>query len=306
VLRYAANHPLQFLKPSDFATGAGLNTNGTDWVSPPTEPNLAADRWGRGGKKSPFDPCPAGWRIPDVYSSSTTAQLSTMPWSLAGIDATAPNSITGTYSGTIQNSSGSLFRNSNFKIGNIPFVGIRGWRTVLSGGTTDFGISSRFTGLWTAALNSNYLGRAVALVVDRTAGTLIPYSPGVDPYFAMSCRCVKIRIDQNGNEIGPILADDVNTYNQTTNYTDVLLEDVLSLEEEEEIGIKVYPNPVQNILYFSEEVAHIRITDFSGKIAIQSSASAKSVNVGHLATGVYLLTATAKSGKTLTKKLIKK
>lgn len=30
------------------------------------ETNLAADRWGRGGNRSPFDPCPEGWKIPDV------------------------------------------------------------------------------------------------------------------------------------------------------------------------------------------------------------------------------------------------
>lgn len=305
VLRYAANHPLQYLKPSDFAPASGLNTNGTDWVSPSGEPNLAADRWGRGGKKSPFDPCPAGWRIPDVYSSSTSAQFSTMPWSLANIDATAPNSITGTYSGTIQNSSGSLFRNSNFKIGNIPFVGIRGWRTVLSGGAADFNISSRFTGIWTASLNSNYLGRAIALVIDRTANNLIPYSPAVDPYFAMSCRCVKIRID-NGNEIGPILTDDVNTYNQITDYDDEF--GTLSTEEQNANTNRImfYPNPTTDILNFSEEISHLKLTDFSGKVVMQIPASLKSINIAHLPSGVYLLTATSKVGKTLTSKVIKK
>jgi hypothetical protein len=60
VISYAVGHPMVYMIPSSFASynsSVPNYTNGTDWLA--TEPNLAADRWGRGGKKSPFDPCPA-------------------------------------------------------------------------------------------------------------------------------------------------------------------------------------------------------------------------------------------------------
>ncbi|MCB4234297.1 hypothetical protein LDL59_02015 [Kaistella anthropi] len=35
-----------------------------DWVS--DDRADAENRWGHGTEKSPFDPCPEGWRVPDV------------------------------------------------------------------------------------------------------------------------------------------------------------------------------------------------------------------------------------------------
>ncbi len=64
ILSYSVKNPLVYMIPSTFApfnSSTPNYTNGTDWLSP--EPNLAPERWGRGGKKSPFDPCPEGWRI---------------------------------------------------------------------------------------------------------------------------------------------------------------------------------------------------------------------------------------------------
>ena len=70
-------------------------------------------------------------------------------------------------------------------------------------------------------------------------------------------------------------------------------------------NLKTYPNPVKDILNFSEEVSNVKITDFSGKTVKQISASGKSVTVSTLAKGVYIITATAKSGKTVAGKIIK-
>jgi len=70
-------------------------------------------------------------------------------------------------------------------------------------------------------------------------------------------------------------------------------------------NVNVYPNPVKEILHFSEEVSNVKITDLSGRTVKQISASGKSVNVSTLAKGVYIITATAKSGKTIIKKIIK-
>lgn len=296
IIRYSAAKPLEFLKPSSFAAQANpaLHTNGTDWLSPAGEPNLAADRWGRGGKKSPFDPCPEGWRIPDVYSNETGNQLSKMPWSLKSVLADEPKSIVGTYSGTVHNSSGTWFsRSSQYKIGNFPFVGIRGWRNVLQGGAANFGISSNFTGIWTAALNSNYLGRAVGLLIDRGAGNLLPYSPGLDPYFAMNCRCVEIRLDSNGKEIGPILTDHIYTYNHTGNYDDTLLVQEIDASTAES-AITVYPNPfAQHVTIDSRELkltSPYSVYDATGKVVATGMLRGKAqIELSHLPSGLYII-----------------
>ncbi|MGC4130384.1 MAG: choice-of-anchor Q domain-containing protein [Bergeyella sp.] len=67
----------------------------------------------------------------------------------------------------------------------------------------------------------------------------------------------------------------------------------------------VYPNPVKEILYFSEEVSNIRITDLSGRTVKQISSTGKTVDVSNLANGVYIVTAVAKSGETVARKIVK-
>ena len=229
-----------------------------------------------------------------MYSTSTDSQLSKMPWSLYQVDATAPNAIVGTYAGTIHNNSGSWFsRSPVYKIGNVPFVGIRGWRNVLQGGSADFGISPDFTGIWTASLSSNYLGRAVGLLIDRNANNLVPYSPGLDPYFAMSCRCVKIRQDQNNTEIGPVLSDHVANYDHTSNYDDTLTVTEINANELESALI-IYPNPfAQYVTIDSREMklkSEYSIYDASGKVIakgkIQNQAE---IDLSHLPSGIYII-----------------
>ncbi len=44
------------------------NSGSFDWIS--NTAGWAADRWGHGTYKSPFDPCPEGWRVPDFSFTS--------------------------------------------------------------------------------------------------------------------------------------------------------------------------------------------------------------------------------------------
>ncbi len=67
----------------------------------------------------------------------------------------------------------------------------------------------------------------------------------------------------------------------------------------------VLPNPVKDILHFSEEVSGIKIRDVSGKTVKEFSASGKSVNVADLAKGVYFIIATTKSAKAISRKIVK-
>lgn len=73
----------------------------------------------------------------------------------------------------------------------------------------------------------------------------------------------------------------------------------------EKLQIRIYPNPAKDIINFSEEVSNIKIIDFSGKVVTQISNSEKSINISKLAKGNYIITATTKSGETISKKFIK-
>lgn len=81
--------------------------------------------------------------------------------------------------------------------------------------------------------------------------------------------------------------------------------DLSVTEQHNKTTISIYPNPVKSIANFSEEVSNIKITDLTGRTIRQIRASAKSVNVATLEKGTYIITATTKSGNTITKKLVK-
>lgn len=70
-------------------------------------------------------------------------------------------------------------------------------------------------------------------------------------------------------------------------------------------AISLYPNPAKSVLNFSEEVSNIKITDLSGRNMKQTTTSSKSVDVGTLEKGTYIVTATTKEGNIITKKLVK-
>ncbi|WP_447951798.1 BspA family leucine-rich repeat surface protein [Chryseobacterium koreense] len=79
----------------------------------------------------------------------------------------------------------------------------------------------------------------------------------------------------------------------------------LSVTDPGEKNVKLYPNPVKDKLYFSEEVSDIKITDLTGRTVKGIASSIKTVDVTHLAKGVYLISATTKEGKLITKKIVK-
>lgn len=79
----------------------------------------------------------------------------------------------------------------------------------------------------------------------------------------------------------------------------------MATEELDKTKISVYPNPVKDILNFSEEVTNIRIIDFSGRTVKQIYTSEKSINLENLAKGIYNITATTKTGKAINQKIIK-
>ncbi|GAA5093143.1 hypothetical protein GCM10023210_23070 [Chryseobacterium ginsengisoli] len=60
VLKYSVNNPSVFMYQN--------NSTSKDWIS--DQNGLATERWGHATEKSPYDPCPEGWRIPDVQGAT--------------------------------------------------------------------------------------------------------------------------------------------------------------------------------------------------------------------------------------------
>lgn len=70
-------------------------------------------------------------------------------------------------------------------------------------------------------------------------------------------------------------------------------------------NVIVYPNPVYDILNFSKETSKVKITDLSGKIVKIFTIPGKSIDVSTLSRGNYIITIMTKSGKEITRKLMK-
>ncbi|GAA4160738.1 hypothetical protein GCM10022217_25250 [Chryseobacterium ginsenosidimutans] len=65
-LKYSVENPLAFMIPgTKYTNRSTLNSfYGQDWLY--STPNQMMDRWGHATSKSVFDPCPGGWRVPDI------------------------------------------------------------------------------------------------------------------------------------------------------------------------------------------------------------------------------------------------
>ena len=305
VLSYSVKNPLVYMIPSAFAPYSSSNplyTNGTDWLA--NEPNLAPERWGRGGKKSPFDPCPEGWRIPDLTGVmiSTGQDFGFTPWYKKDKNAATSYSVITDYLGQRVRRSASasytigyMFNDSSYKTGNYPNSGSRGFRSVTANqtaaGTYNF-INYQYPGVWTAALNSNYIGRPVNILFDAasTANRMIAFHDNNDPYFGMSCRCVKIKYDAEGNEEGVIPKLQITSLPASKPSALLSKNDVQAMKEDK---ILFFPNPVKEELYIqtpdNREGYYYQIYNMSGQLVKSGKFENGKTNLSSLITGTYLL-----------------
>ncbi|BEV04826.1 T9SS type A sorting domain-containing protein [Chryseobacterium gambrini] len=305
VLSYSVKNPLVYMIPSAFApynSSNPLYTNGTDWLA--NEPNLAPERWGRGGKKSPFDPCPEGWRVPDLTGVmiSTGQDFGFTPWYKKDKNAATSYSIITDYLGQRVRRSASasytigyMFNDSSYKTGNYPNSGSRGFRSVTANqtatGTYNF-INYQYPGVWTAALNSNYIGRPVNILFDAasTANRMIAFHDNNDPYFGMSCRCVKIKYDAEGNEEGVIPKLQITSLPASKPSALLSKNDVQAIKEDK---ILFFPNPVKEELYIKTpnniEGYYYQIYNMSGQLVKSGKFENGKTNLSSLITGTYLL-----------------
>lgn len=298
VLSYSVKNPLVYMVPSTLApfnSSTPNYTNGTDWLA--TEPNLAAERWGRGGEKSPFDPCPEGWRIPDLMNVALVSgsDFGQTPWYKKDKNiATAYSAIIDYLGIRVRNPSttstiGYMFNNPLYPVGNYPDAGSRGFRSVTGNqsaqGTFNM-INFQYPGIWTDALMANYLGRPVNILFNAasTANRLIVFHDNNDPYFGMSCRCVKIKYDANGHEEGPASRLRVAPGGPTLGASDV---EVKAKED-----IILYPNPAVNVLYINtpeDKDYFYQIYNVSGQLVGSGKFENKQADVSGLVSGIYLV-----------------
>ena len=298
ILSYSVKNPLVYMIPSTFAPYNSTTpnyTNGTDWLA--QEPNLAPDRWGRGGKKSPFDPCPEGWRIPDLTSVALVsgADFGQTPWYKKDKNVATSYSIATDYLGTrVRNSAnatvGYIFNNSAYSIGNYPDSGSRGFRSVMANQTAQgtFNVLNfQYPAVWTAALTSNYIGRSINVLFDAASTTnrMIVFHDNNDPYFGTGCRCVKIEYDANGNEEGP--ASGIEVISNSSKL-------IKANEKPKAVynKISIYPSPFSNILYIratEDKEYKFEIFNALGQLVQSGKFINNQTDLSSLSAGMYVI-----------------
>ncbi|MDQ7960901.1 T9SS type A sorting domain-containing protein [Flavobacterium lindanitolerans] len=96
------------------------------------------------------------------------------------------------------------------------------------------------------------------------------------------------------------------TYNgQTRNRIVRLNNSVLSTEEFAVSNIKIYPNPVKDVLHFSKKIQKITVTDLSGKI-LYTKNNVNQTDMSEFPSGVYLVVMEQENGSKESQKVIKK
>ncbi|MFA6059086.1 MAG: T9SS type A sorting domain-containing protein [Taibaiella sp.] len=206
ILKYATENPLTYLYHNP-STSTNQYIKVKDWLA--NENNLFMERWGHANSKSPYDPCPEGWRIPDAFSAGSKEiennfEKGTNPWfyngyqvspftgNNYGLSTAYPHDIYDeTYSPSNKRYPGKvvinpsypatrfgwIFEDSRYTIGRIPNNGIRG----ADGGNQLFldttGGSLRLrhnaTGLWLSNPADYYSGKAAHLRIDPITGPIL-------------------------------------------------------------------------------------------------------------------------------------
>jgi len=190
---------------------------------------------------------------------------------------------------------GYLFTNPAYNVGNYPNSGSRGFRSVVANQTPvgTYNVNNfQYSGVWTAALNSNYIGRAINILFDAASNPnrLIAFHDNNDPYFGMGCRCVKVKYNQNGIEEGPIPAIPV-TQGSVIKASNVFTENELMLKAIEN-KIVLFPNPVKDLLYIKATEKRdyfFQIYNTAGQLVKSGKFENNVTDVSSLVGGVYLV-----------------
>ena len=299
VLKYSAENPLTYLNQDIVKTGVleGIQyVKPKDWIS--EDQGIAFERWGHAGEKSPFDPCPEGWRIPDTsysFASSYTGDgvKGNSPWYLGGKAIIDPNpssvskigigqtyraSAIDDYKGALLksisgNHAGWIFNGSNngkgYKIGNYPIAGIRNGNSVVADEI----------GVWTASMDDNMFGNALAL---RIKSGIMTTGTGLNPHSAMSCRCAK----DEPRYLGIPVTSNSGMQAKTK------LEPKKIQQKVKAQKLALYPIPVNNTLYINADnnkEYYYEVYNMSGQLVQKGKFENKQTDVSGLVSGAYVI-----------------
>ncbi|PQL93835.1 T9SS type A sorting domain-containing protein [Apibacter adventoris] len=304
ILKYSINNPLTFL----------ANTTGSkDWLT--DRKNIYSERWGHGTKKSVFDPCPAGWRVPDntfAFSSFDSLMAKgTSPWyngrgrdydnSLGiiqhgvkknGKTISGNRDIIKYYKGTELNTgwtAGWIFKNSEYPIGAYPLNLIR-----RSGKLDAF--RSRTSGLWSATMDQggNGLATIFAEKIMNVGNADFPLES------AMSIRCAKDEPRYTGATPPPNSWNLISSASKAMNVKKDILEQ----------DLQIYPNPTSGL--FTIELNDIQegsmqIININGQVIYSKpfkNQTEWNIDIANQPAGIYIIKIQFKQ-QIITKKIIK-
>lgn len=337
VIKYATENPLYFLFKSKTGNELGMEDAGTlltksmqvkDWIS--DENGQAQDRWGHAAEKSPYDPCPAGWRVPDTANANLFAAgnngsyaKGSSPWFYNGYNTTSSFANYGIVQSTIADLTGAAVNNavntrqypgytlsittesttptsrsgwvfrfpgSKYDIGNIPTTGIRG----ILGGNDWKNARSGYPNV------DNYKYQT-GLWTSSPADFYTGYAIG----FSLSST------SGNGGKLasgtgfypqaamGVRCAKDTERYMGDLPYTansgETTLNTVITIKDYSNGDLQIHPNPVKDVLHIISKNNDrldpgFVIFNTAGGIVKQGHFNNSSINIANLPPGVYMLT----------------
>ena len=297
-IKYSVENPMNFMYQEGtgalFDGGTKSNNDLTqvrDWVS--ADRSQASERWGHGTSKSIYDPCPEGWRVPDVTLSILySGSKGNSPWyngyqndayGKPGIIQDQWHDAATYYNGKSFSGFGWVFNDANYHPGNYPLSGIRGEL----GGKLN---SKERTGFWTASMADLGTGYGLAMLFE---GDKVQTGTGVYPQAAMSVRCAR---DENRLMTGGPSAQKI-----------AMKEGKIGIQPALELKApQVYPNPFKDEFFVKNvESGTYEIYDFSGRRVANGNLTDGKVNASSLLKGVYMVKIINTNGTETTMKIVK-
>ncbi|WP_128331575.1 leucine-rich repeat protein [Apibacter sp. HY039] len=315
-VRKASENPLLFT--------AGFEKSGLDnWL-----PKPAPELWGHADVKSPFDPCPEGWRVPDGGVSAANSPWSKeldIPYILKEKTVIKDGEEVKVeywdsermikpsdykvqiipYDDNKGGVRGRIFNDPEYNLGQIPGTGIRG----IFGGKYqgDVVTPRKSQALWTASMANTESQYAMGLYFEKSDTTdEMNVARTMRPYWGVSVRCAK---DQPRFTEESIANTSVNS-SVRRNYVEVQ-----SIEAQTstltESQIKITPNPTSGlfkVMLTGVTEGKLSVVNINGTV-IHSQTFANStevdVNIQNQPSGVYVVQVQAQ-GQVVNKKVIKK
>lgn len=298
ILKYSVSNPIDYL----------YNDNGQsiDWIS--DKNGVATDRWGHGDEKSPFDPCPDGWRVPDFtftmhMDGRKNNNKGFSPWYYGHYNngEGLPQGFAGLkngYEGTSINHDGKwgvVFDGPGYKIGGYLTTGIRGE-------DKNPGIlnADKSFGLWSSTMYVEDNMKKAFSAMLKIDGSKFSAAELVNAFAAMNVRCAR-DVPRYDGTIGK------NSIPKITNrITNLEIKDKVKLSDSQ---IQTYPNPNSGLFTIKFEnlsEGTIQIMDINGSLIYSKDIKNKEVeiNIQGQPAGIYIVK--VQSGqKTFIKKIIK-